>query len=194
MARPASGVREKILDAAVDLLREQGARALTQPQVARAAGVLQSHLTYYFPKRNDLLLAVARHSTERAARELRVFLAAQPFAEAEGAVQARVLDLTRHLAKDRGRTRILLALLVEADDDPKLAEVIAEGVEVVRAVVALAIERPTDDPDVDLVLAALWGIGLQHFILGRRRGDAHTDALFARIPAWIARAPGRTAG
>lgn len=192
MARPASGVREKILDAAVDLLREQGARSLTQPQVARAAGVLQSHLTYYFPRRTDLLLAVARHSTERTTRELHGFVAAQPFAAADGAVQARVLDLARRLAKDRGRTRILLALLVEADDDPQLAEVIAEGVAGVRAVVALALGRPLDDLDVDLVLAAFWGIGLQHFIQGRQRGDAHTDALFARIPAWAERAPSRS--
>ena len=34
----------------VTLLHEQGLAALTQPRIAKAAGVSQSHLTYYFPK------------------------------------------------------------------------------------------------------------------------------------------------
>ena len=55
-------VRQSILDAGVALLKEKGIAALTQPQVARAAGIKQSHLTYYYPTRTDLLLAVAENA------------------------------------------------------------------------------------------------------------------------------------
>ena len=55
-------VKERLLEAGVTLLREQGIAALTQPRIARQAGVSQSHLTYYFPTRNVLLLAIAEHS------------------------------------------------------------------------------------------------------------------------------------
>lgn len=189
MARDGSGVRERILDAAVQLLRTSGVKSLTQPQVAKAAGVLQSHLTYYFPRRTDLLLAVARHSSEGTAKELQGFLAAHAFPTADEDVRGRVMDLVRMLAKDRGRTRVLLALLVEADDDPKLKAVLVENVGMVRGLVALALRRPLEDPDVDIVLAAFWGLGLQHFILSEKRGEVYTDALLARIPAWVARMP-----
>src|SRR5690242_11685644 len=63
-------VRERILDAALGLLAESGAHSLTQPKVARAAGVRQSHLTYYFPTRGELLQEVARHSIEKLAGPL----------------------------------------------------------------------------------------------------------------------------
>ena len=59
MARDPEGVRERILDAGVRLLREAGIRALSGSQVARHAGLSQSHLTYYFPRRTDLLVALA---------------------------------------------------------------------------------------------------------------------------------------
>ena len=52
-------VRERILDAAVKLLETSGVSKLAQPQVAKEAGVPPGHLTYYFPKRLDLLSAVA---------------------------------------------------------------------------------------------------------------------------------------
>ena len=38
-------VKEAILVAGQELLRESGVAALTQPKVARAAGIKQSHLT-----------------------------------------------------------------------------------------------------------------------------------------------------
>src|SRR3989338_101462 len=56
MSEPtALGVRERIVDAAVQLLHERGINALTQASVSALAGVRQSHLTYYFPTRNALL-------------------------------------------------------------------------------------------------------------------------------------------
>lgn len=193
MARDLNGVRERILDAALERLRAHGVKSLTQPQVAKAAGVLQSHLTYYFPKRTDLLLAVARHSTEAVALELREFLGAHGFPSADEGVRARVQALVTLLTKNRERTRMLLALLVEADEDPALKAVMVENVGYIRALVALAMERPLDDPDVDIGLAMFWGLGLQHLLLSEARGDAYTDALLARIPAWLANTPPATA-
>src|SRR2546428_10805001 len=63
-------VRDRILEAALGLLAESGAHELTQPRVSKAAGVRQSHLTYYFPTRADLLQEVARYSIERLAGQL----------------------------------------------------------------------------------------------------------------------------
>jgi AcrR family transcriptional regulator len=50
--------RKEILGAGVTILREQGLAGLTQPRVAAKTGLRQSHLTYYYPTRADLLTAV----------------------------------------------------------------------------------------------------------------------------------------
>src|SRR3970040_2515231 len=63
-------VRARILEAARGLLAESGAHERTQPKVSKAAGVRQSHLTYYFPTRADLLQEVARYSIEKLAGQL----------------------------------------------------------------------------------------------------------------------------
>jgi AcrR family transcriptional regulator len=101
-------VRERILEAALRLLAECGAHELTQPRVARAAGVRQSHLTYYFPTRGELLQEVARYSIEKLAGQLG---AAQAPSLAEGIAAG---------SADKRRSRVLLGLVGAADQDPAI--------------------------------------------------------------------------
>ena len=54
--------RAILLDAAIAAVREGGYAALTQPTVAARAGMSQSHLTYYFPTRSDLVTAAAERA------------------------------------------------------------------------------------------------------------------------------------
>lgn len=109
MRRPVN-VRGRILGAALELLAGRGAHELTQPKVARAAGVRQSHLTYYFPTRADLLQAVARHSIEALAAELSQGEHA-PAEVARGIAQG---------AADKRRVRLMLGLVGAADRDPAI--------------------------------------------------------------------------
>ncbi len=101
-------VRERILQAALGLLAESGAHELTQPRVARAAGVRQSHLTYYFPTRADLLQEVARYSIGKLAGQLEH---ARP-----GALPVEIATG----AADKRRSRVMLGLVMGADRDPKI--------------------------------------------------------------------------
>jgi len=111
-------VRSRILDAALGLLAEGGAHELTQPKVARAAGVRQSHLTYYFPTRGELLQEVARHSIEK--------LATQLAHSAKGSLAERVAAG----AADKRRSRVMLGLVNAADRDarikPRMRKFVAE--------------------------------------------------------------------
>ena len=178
-ARPGSQVRERILDAAVGLLSKHGPRALAQPQVAREAGVPQGHLTYYFPKKLDLVLAVAGRMRELLAEEVAPLLAD---AVAGGAdADTRFLALGAKLARNRGRTRMLLGLLVELEHEPGLRATMQEGFFQLRRAFSLVMGREEDDPDVDLAIATLWGLGLQHLLLEGQRSDAETERLFARL-------------
>src|SRR4051812_27570177 len=119
-------IRTHILDTAFGLLAEHGIAYLTQPRVSKAAGVRQSHLTYYFPTRSDLLAGVARYSIE--------ILAGPLIDQAQrGALTPEKLPviLTGALT-DRRRIRAVLGLVVTADEDPKVREALRELLRLVR--------------------------------------------------------------
>ncbi len=59
-----ASTRVRILTAGVEVLHTEGFAALTQQAVAVKAGVRQSHITYYFPTRLDLLQATAQFGAE----------------------------------------------------------------------------------------------------------------------------------
>src|SRR6476661_1559780 len=107
-------IREKILKTAVDLLGDCGIRKLAQPLIAKTAGVPQGHMTYYFPTRSQLLIAVAERSLESVAEMV--------LKKATGAgVKVRdSLAMTAFLIKNHSRTRMLVGLLVESDENPDL--------------------------------------------------------------------------
>ena len=114
--------RSDIIQAALAVLREHGFAGFTQPRVAAEAGVRQSHLTYYYPTRVDLLTAVARAATERILGGVdSVVEAATPKAAA-----ARMASLTVR----RENTRVLLALAQVADQEPALREIFRELAEI----------------------------------------------------------------
>jgi AcrR family transcriptional regulator len=102
------GVRERILEAALGVLAESGAHELTQPRLAAAAGVRQSHLTYYFPTRAELLQEVARYSIEKLAAEL-----------AQAPAGALPLEIAAAVA-DKRRSRVMLGLVAAADREPRI--------------------------------------------------------------------------
>lgn len=118
--------RTRILDAATALLAEEGLRKLTQPQVCRRSGLRQSHLTYYFPTRRDLMIGVARHSIQALSRPL---LSKARSGNLTPEMLARTLS--RELL-DRARVRIIIGLVTAAEDDPEVAEALNDIIATVR--------------------------------------------------------------
>jgi AcrR family transcriptional regulator len=147
--------KDQILDAALVLLGDRGLRALTQPQVAKKAKVRQSHLTYYFPKRGDLLAAVTRRYLDRVT-EAALELSSR--GESPNALAAAVLG-------DRRRVRTLIALFGASEEEPQLRAQLVRSVLASRAAMALALGVEESDPRAALLQATLWGLGLQHLVL-----------------------------
>ncbi len=107
-----TSVRTNILNAALGLLAAGGTQELTQPRICKAAGVRQSHLTYYFPTINDLLQAVAKHTLEAMAADLGKQNPTQR--------PAFLLDGIAAASGDKRRVRLILGLVTAADRDPAL--------------------------------------------------------------------------
>ena len=131
---PANDVRTSILEAALDLLGDHGVSKLTQPNVARAAGIRQSHLTYYFPTRSDLLKATALHSIESMIGML-------SRRATEGKLSPELLaKIAGDMVGDKRRARVVLGLVVASDEDREIKSFLRDFVTQVRAGVGRVVE------------------------------------------------------
>ena len=134
--------RESLLDAAIAAVREGGYAALTQPKVAARAGMSQSHLTYYFPTRSDLVQAVA----ERIVRSQleRIDAQAAPLSR-----EAAIGNVTA-LVTATGTTRVFMALVLAADAEPSAKAALGELVTGMRQRVTYllaALSGDTESPE-----------------------------------------------
>lgn len=111
--------KQKILNAAMQVLGEQGYKALTQTRVAEVAGLRQGLLTYHFPTRSDLLKAVVDASKAQMAAQ---------YGFTDGTITLDQLqEMFFDSALSKSLPRIMLALSVAADEDSALAVWFAEA-------------------------------------------------------------------
>ena len=157
--------RTRILDAALGLLAEGG--ELTQPRVSRAAGVRQSHLTYYFPTVTDLLQAVARHSLDKLAGEL-------------GGARKKhrsIAEAIAHGTADKKRVRVMLGLVTTTDRNPTLKPRMRQFVKEIRGRIAPMLEAgglAVDEDDVAFLHTVVVGAAVLQ--LARDNAEAGREA------------------
>lgn len=148
-----SNVRQRILDAALDIAEAQGIMALTQPKVAKAAGLRQSHLTYYFPRKADLFAALLEASHDRADKKGKTKLASKS--------PASIFEELAGVMFDRRRMQFFLGIALATSDEPELrAAVAAHADELVRRA-ADCFGRTEGDPAVRAFIDMLRGIGFR---------------------------------
>ncbi len=114
--KPDASVREKILTAATELLLTVGFNSLTQQAVAARAGVRQSHLTYYFPTRNDLLRGTAQFGMEA------MLLPMVETATAGGITDDALRELLMPDISDRQWFRLMTGLAAASEEDESIRE------------------------------------------------------------------------
>ena len=68
--RPSSGARERILDAALEVLKADGYAGLTTAKVAARSGQNKALIAYHFGSKQGLVTAVGRQVTESVTEEI----------------------------------------------------------------------------------------------------------------------------
>jgi len=186
-------VRTRILDAALGLMAEQGFMALSQPKVAKAAGVRQSHLTYYFPTRNDLLKGVALHSIETMLSSLRAGVSTGGFSLEQFA------RFAGEALADKRRARVMLGLIVSSDEDREIKQFMRDFVGRVRQNLMGVAKAMGADPRPEQI-AAMHMLMVGATILNVARDDANSRrecteiarlAIETFLPVAPAAAPGK---
>lgn len=156
--KPAGNVKESILIAGQKLLMENGIAALTQPKVARAAGIKQSHLTYYFPTRAKLLLGIAEHTANAAMARIASRLAEKP-------ERATLAGMVSEIMIDGLPPRVVIGLIVAADAEPGIRESLRGLIGNVRAQVQTLLVKAGLAASADAALlfhAAVVGLAVMH--------------------------------
>ena len=116
--------RTRILEAALGLLAKGGAQELTQPRIAKAAGVRQSHLTYYFPTVHNLLEEVAKYTLEAMTAEIARHAPAER--------PTTLLDAAIATSADKRRMRMVLGLVTTVDRESKMKPHMREFLKEIR--------------------------------------------------------------
>jgi len=151
-------VRDSVLVAGVTLLKEKGIAALTQPQVAKAAGIKQSHLTYYFPTRADLLLGIAEAVIGAAMENIASRLEKKPRHATLAATVAEVMTAGVP-------TRVIIGLIVAADADPEIRKPLRKLIRHVRAQVQAFLAKTGTGASAETALlfhATVVGLAIMH--------------------------------
>lgn len=146
--------RQRILDAAEEIILEQGYAAVSSRSVAGRVGIQPPHLHYYFATIDDLFVGVLTRRSERTVERM-----------------AEVLDSPEPLrtwwavASDQRGTALFVELLAAANHRPALREVVGEIAHEVREMQVARLQGllpqygidPDEVPPV-LVAAAMQGL------------------------------------
>jgi AcrR family transcriptional regulator len=166
--------RTRLLSAALQVLHKDGILALTQTQVAAAAGLRQSHLTYYFPTRSELLKAIVEHASSTVL----------------GLVGGRPEFPAKNLADLRGRLikqgsdirmpRLMIAMTVASDEDPSLKTWMAAFELHIRKLLGSTLQRlgvKVSARDLALFHATLVGVSVFNSSAGTESSARQARAL-----------------
>jgi AcrR family transcriptional regulator len=139
----AEGTRERILEAALVVLRDVGHGQFSVQKVAREAGVYQGNITYYWPRRRDLVLALA----VRVVEEYRRTLLARSTSCGGGRV-TRACEVLRSDDRRRGhRPRPgASGAVVDRERRPEIARLVTDDLRRVTADLIVALGVPLADP------------------------------------------------
>jgi AcrR family transcriptional regulator len=165
--------RKGILETGVAILREQGLAGLTQPRVAAMTGLRQSHLTYYYPKRVDLLNAVARVAIEAQLAGFRALMKSISSPKQAAAKMAAIA--ARH-----ENTRVLVALNQAADQEPTvhvLFNELLDGFVAELAALLTKLDLSPTSARIDLLHALLVGLSVVDLATGRKNYRARAKAV-----------------
>jgi AcrR family transcriptional regulator len=163
--------RQDIIMAGLAVLREHGLAGFTQPRVAKLAGLRQSHLTYYFPIRLDLLAAVARAAIDGQLGAIDAMLDPSSLVAAAATI-ARVA--VRH-----ENTRVMMALAQSADEAPAVRDLFRELADGIIARVGRLLERLGVEATEErryLIHALSVGLAVIDLATARKDGERRAQA------------------
>ncbi|MQY02915.1 TetR/AcrR family transcriptional regulator [Actinomadura macrotermitis] len=171
--------RDRILQAALRLIGEQGLGAVTNRAVARAAGVSLGSLTYHFPSQTDLLREALQTFVDAeidriTARVARLAEAGIDPAQAADEVEKAIVEFAY------GPEQIAnLELHLHAARDPGVRDASVRSVAAydrLATSILTAMEIPDPERHAPAVVAMLYGLAVRRLATGDTSATGTADA------------------
>jgi AcrR family transcriptional regulator len=164
--------RDELIEAGLEILREEGLAGFSQARIASRVGLRQGHLTYYFPSRTALLVAVARKAI---ANQLAALAQMTSSAESKEAVAKAITAATQN----HRNTRVLVALNQAADQEPEVRALfneLTDGFVSQLAPLLQALGISPHEDRIDLFHALFVGLSVIDLATSRTRGRERSEA------------------
>jgi AcrR family transcriptional regulator len=161
--------RDRIVDAAYEILAKKGYDATTFKEIARSADAAQGLIHYYFGSKDQLLLEVLKEASERTRQEMRRFVATLP----EGRPRAGMSVLAQPKERVNRQTewyRLRYELFALGMRKPELmagvGELLAKGRRGIGEVLGRLSDREIADQEAlsAVMLACFDGLALQKLV------------------------------
>jgi AcrR family transcriptional regulator len=184
--RPSTGARERILDAALDVLKREGYAGMTTAKVAARSGQNKALIAYHFGSKQGLVAAAAREVSQAMTQELLAGIGSPD------SVEALARELVNGLAgiakRDPGLPRLYFDLASQSIADGEVRSIMAEMRHDYRAVLEellgeLGVRKAAREPLAIYLIACLEGLGLEQLERGETAALKRARELFARSAA-----------
>ena len=190
--RPSSGARERIVDAALDVLKADGYAGLTNAKVAARSGQNKALISYHFGSKQGLVAEVARAVSAAITEELLQGIGTPR--DVRGLARGVVEGVAAVNARDDRLARLYFDLSAHSIIDPEVRSIIAEMKAGYRAVLRQQLARVTDGPmssdDADaaavFMVACLEGLMLEQLERGETPGLLRAREMFVDSVAAVA--------
>jgi AcrR family transcriptional regulator len=140
--RPSTGARERILDAAIEVLKADGFAGLTLAKVAARAGESKPLVAYHFGSKQGLVGAAGRQIAEQITDDV---LAAIGDADTvEGVIRGVAAGVEEVLDRDERIARLYFDLAAVSVVEPEVRQTISEVNEQWREVVTRLLTEASD--------------------------------------------------
>jgi TetR/AcrR family transcriptional regulator, transcriptional repressor of bet genes len=192
--RPASGARERVLDAGFEVLKEEGYAGLTTAKVAARSGQNKALISYHFGSKQGLVAAVGREVRDSITAEVLGGMG-EP-ATVEEVVRGLLDGLWRVIDEDPRLPRLYFDLsavsVVERDVRAVMREMKRGWQEVVAGLFLGAADRPSSRAEAEagvvLVMAGVEGLALERLERGETPALTRACELFVTSASAAVRA------
>ena len=183
--RPSTGARERILDAAIEVLKSDGYAGLTIAKVAARAGESKPLVAYHFGSKRGLVQAAGRKIAEMITEE--VLASIDGATTVEEVIRGAAAGVERVLDRDERVARLYFDLAAVSVVDPGIRETIAEVNEQWRVVLTRLLGKSRDGLSrtrarvlTVMLIAGLQGMTLERIERGATPERERARELFIR--------------
>ncbi len=183
--RPSTGARERILEAAIEVLKADGYAGLTLAKVAAVAGESKALVAYHYGSKQGLVQAAGRAIAEMITDE--VLDAVDGAGTVEAVIRGVAAGVERVLDRDDRVARLYFDLAAVSVVEPAIRRTIAEVNEQWRVVLAELLSDASDGLPASrarvltvMVIAGIQGMTLERIERGRTPELRRAQELFVR--------------